>query len=193
MMSIRASRPIRGALRTSRTLRRDAVDAGHGARRTPVICGRRSRVVLAPRRWRSSRPRCSRIAPMTVAKEPGHRGEREVSRKPLRRESRRCSGSPVVLPPCFFVARGPWVQSAPGFPCALCLMRVAKFMQGSGTSCREDAGVWPRCYLICESGVSTRHCEERKRRRVRPKLKERRRKQSMSQQAVTWIASLRSQ
>jgi hypothetical protein len=29
-----------------------------------------------------------RITPMTVAKEPGHRGEHEVSRKPLRRECR---------------------------------------------------------------------------------------------------------
>src|ERR1700722_16197975 len=44
---------------------------------------------------------------MTVAKEPGHRGEPEVSRKPPRGESRRCSGSPVVLPPCFFCCTGP--------------------------------------------------------------------------------------
>jgi hypothetical protein len=29
---------------------------------------------------------------MTVANKPGHRGEREVSRKPLRRESRSDSG-----------------------------------------------------------------------------------------------------
>ena len=101
---------------------------------------------------------------VTVAKEPGHRGEHEVSRKPPRRESWGCSGSPVVLPPCFFVARGPWVQSAPGFPCALTIVRAAKFMQGSGTSCREDAGVHPHRCLTCESGVSTRHCEERKRR-----------------------------
>jgi hypothetical protein len=33
-----------------------------------------------------------RITPMTVAKEPGHRGEREVSRKPSRGESRQSSG-----------------------------------------------------------------------------------------------------
>src|SRR6476620_9016830 len=38
----------------------------------------------------------------TVATKPGHRGEREVSRKPSRRESRAVSGSPVVLLPCFF-------------------------------------------------------------------------------------------
>jgi hypothetical protein len=35
VISIRASRPIRGALRTSRTLRWDAVDATDGERRTP--------------------------------------------------------------------------------------------------------------------------------------------------------------
>ncbi len=61
---------------------------------------------------------------VTVANKPGHRGEREVSRKPSRRESRACSGSPVVLPPCFFIARGPRVRSAPGFPCALWTSRA---------------------------------------------------------------------
>jgi hypothetical protein len=44
---------------------------------------------------------CGSFREVTVAKEPGHRGEHEVSRKPLRRESRRVSGSPVVPPPCF--------------------------------------------------------------------------------------------
>ena len=98
---------------------RDVSDGRAGASRTAKSCGPGAPTLASS--WR----RCSRIVPMTVAKEPGHRGEHEVSRKPLRRESRRCSGSPVVLPPCFFVARGPWVQSAPGFPCALCLMRGA--------------------------------------------------------------------
>jgi toxin ParE1/3/4 len=42
-----------------------------------------------------------------------------------------------------------------------CLMRGTKIMQGSGTSCREDNGVRPRRCLICESGLSTRHCERR--------------------------------
>ena len=116
------SHPIRGALRTSRTLRWDAVDAIRRA--TSARCrGRRSRVVLTPRCWRSSWRRCLRIAPTTVAKEPGHRGEHEVSRKPPRRESRRYPVHLWSYPRAFFVARGPWVQSAPGFPCALCFMR----------------------------------------------------------------------
>jgi hypothetical protein len=37
VIQIRASHPIRGALRTSRTLRWDAVDAGDGERRTPEL------------------------------------------------------------------------------------------------------------------------------------------------------------
>src|ERR1700686_4220184 len=42
------------------------------------------------------------FSPATVARKPGHRGEREVSRKPSRRESRMFPVEPVVLPPCFF-------------------------------------------------------------------------------------------
>jgi hypothetical protein len=45
----------------------------------------------------------------------GHRGEREVSRKPLRREGRDVSASPVVIPPVRSVQnvqhRGPRVPA----------------------------------------------------------------------------------
>ena len=59
-------------------------------------------------------------AQATVAKEPGHRGEHEVSRKTIRAgKTGVIPVEPVVLPPVLFVARGPRVQSAPGFPCAL--------------------------------------------------------------------------
>src|SRR5690606_41499755 len=35
--------------------------------------------------------------------------------------------SDLVLPPCFLpFARGPWVRSAPGFPCALCERRAER-------------------------------------------------------------------
>src|SRR5713226_5478388 len=50
-------------------------------------CGRRSRVVLTPRRWcqvrgvASAQPGLDKTYPLTtVAKEPGHRGEREGNR-----------------------------------------------------------------------------------------------------------------
>jgi hypothetical protein len=54
---------------------------------------RRSRVVLTPRRWRQVLRRCIRpnrvsnassIRKATVARKPGHRGEHEVSREPIR-------------------------------------------------------------------------------------------------------------
>src|SRR3979490_2460103 len=57
---------------------------------------------------------------MTVARKPGHGGERGISRKPLRREGRDASAEPVCS--CaFFCAclhTRPRVQRAPGFPCA---------------------------------------------------------------------------
>jgi hypothetical protein len=50
-------------------------------------CGRQNRVVLTPRRWRqvrgvaSAQPGLDKTYPlMTVAKEPGHRGEHDISR-----------------------------------------------------------------------------------------------------------------
>ncbi len=57
----------------------------------------------------------------TVTSKPGLAGEStKQTVKPSRRESRIAPVTPVVLPPVLFVARDPWVQSAPGFPCALC-------------------------------------------------------------------------
>src|SRR5713226_4738341 len=53
-------------------------------------CGRQNRVVLTPRRWRqvrgvaSAQPGLDKTFPlMTVAKEPGHRGEHDISRKTI--------------------------------------------------------------------------------------------------------------
>ena len=62
-------------------------------------------------------------------KKAGHRGEREVSRKPSRGESRVVPASPVVIPPCAFLCTmcgtgGHGCQPAPGFPCALFSKRV---------------------------------------------------------------------
>src|SRR5690349_20339993 len=54
--------------------------------------GRRSRVVLAPRPWRQA---AGKTHAVTVAKKAAHRGEHEVSRKPLRGESRDVSAVPV--------------------------------------------------------------------------------------------------
>ena len=76
------SRPIRGAYASSRTLVRDAVDAA-ATQDERRFCGRRSRVVLTPRRWCQV---CERqLSQATVARKPGRRGEREISRKTIAR------------------------------------------------------------------------------------------------------------
>ena len=58
---------------------------------------RPSRVVLARPSRRQVGDDASRIAAMTVATKLVHRGEREVSRKPLRREGRRDPPPPAVV------------------------------------------------------------------------------------------------
>src|ERR1700737_4426108 len=56
------------------------------------------------------------VPPMTVAKKPGHRGEREGSRKPSCRESRMFPVEPVVLPPCFLLHGTHGCNRHPAFP-----------------------------------------------------------------------------
>jgi hypothetical protein len=110
-------------------------------------CGRQNRVVLTPRRWRqvggvaSARPGLDKTYPlMTVAKEPGHRGERDISRKTIAcgnagrfRCTRCCS--------CAFyhyqVHTRPRVQRAPGIPHAL--HGGERFINDSGASRRGVA------------------------------------------------------
>src|SRR6266705_3975338 len=76
---------------------------------------------------------------MTVAKEPGHRGEREGHRNTIAQGKPVCSGYTCGPTPVLSVAPGPWVQSAPGFPCALCFERGRNEMKSSGNRCRENA------------------------------------------------------
>src|SRR5882762_1026886 len=88
---------------------------------------------------------------MTVAKKPGHRGERGVSRKPLRREGRDASAEPVCS--CaFFCAclhTRPRVQRAPGFPCALLFSsRVAIDAKLGRIAPRECGRTSSRCMTI---------------------------------------------
>src|SRR5580693_3143616 len=47
---------------------------------------------------------------------PGPRGERAISRKPLRREGRIAPSSPVVPSPCFFMHGGRGCGGHPAFP-----------------------------------------------------------------------------
>src|SRR5579871_3718184 len=77
------------------------------------LCGRRNRVVLAPQRLGAKLAMMLRITPMTVAIGKVHRGERAISRKPLRRGGRLLPPVPVVF--ALFAqlfARGPRVHAA---------------------------------------------------------------------------------
>ena len=77
-ISIAVSLPQRGTARDRHgRWERDAVDA-NGALDETRQRGRRSRVVLTPRRWRQVGGR--NLPPATVANKPGHRGEREGNR-----------------------------------------------------------------------------------------------------------------
>jgi hypothetical protein len=92
------------------------------ARRSAPARGRRSRVVLTPRRWRSSpRRRVRRLAGDggKKARSPGRARRKPL--KPLRGEGRVEPTSPVVTTlVCFFTLHtGPRVRRAPGLPCAL--------------------------------------------------------------------------
>src|SRR6202022_1065456 len=89
----------RGASRSSRTLGAGCDGRGGDARRAALLrtaksCGPGA-PTLALRSW--SDPRT------TVAKEPGHRGEHEISRKTVAQGMSDCFGVPVVtLLVCFF-------------------------------------------------------------------------------------------
>ena len=87
----------------------------------------------------------------TVATKPVHRGERGVSRKPLRREGRDASAEPVCS--CaFFCAclhTRPRVQRAPGFPCALLFLSRAAIDAKLGRIAPRECGrTSSRCMTI---------------------------------------------
>jgi hypothetical protein len=90
------SRPTkRGVSRSSRTLVRDAVDA-RGALTRALVCGRQSRVVLTPRRWRQVGDDASHHAGDggKKARSPGRARNKPL--KPLCGECRVVPAEPVV-------------------------------------------------------------------------------------------------
>jgi hypothetical protein len=125
--------------------------------------GRRSRVVLTPRRWcqvlreAAAQPGldASLIRKATVARKPGHRGDTRARRKPLkplRREGRIASAEPVCS--CAFcyvhLHARPRVQRAPGFPCALCLK------EGQGSCATRASRAAGSKNHVCERSNSMR-------------------------------------
>src|SRR5258706_6034056 len=80
-------------------------------------------------------------AQATVSNRPGHRGEREVSRKSIARGMPGRSGVTVVtMLVCFFISHArPRVHQAPGIRCALCFL-------GGWTI--QNSGAWRRGIAI---------------------------------------------
>jgi hypothetical protein len=138
--------------------------------------GRRSRVVLTPRRWRQVGGKFSADDGDKKARSPGRARRKPL--KPLRRECRVISAEPVVSTlVCFLpLHTRPRVRPAPGIPCALVsLGRMISCTARAQNVSREGGG------------VSNRHRPPPGRRTRRP----------MSSEAIPfflcaarWIASL---
>jgi len=113
--------PQRGVSRSSRT--RGGMRWTQAALLTRArTCGRRSRVVLTPRRWRQVGGSTSAGDGGKKARSPvGHRGEHEVTVKTIAQGRLGSSGEPVVtMLVWFFYSHARLrVRRAPGFPCAL--------------------------------------------------------------------------
>jgi hypothetical protein len=80
--------------------------------------GRQSRVVLTPRRWRQVLKRQS-LSGATVARKPGHRGERGISRKTIAQGRPDASAEPVcscAFFSCAFGTRDRGCSAHPVFP-----------------------------------------------------------------------------
>jgi hypothetical protein len=98
--------------------------------------------------------RSSRFLGATVTNKLwSHRGEHEISRKPLRREGRTASAEPVCS--CafclLFLHTRPRVQRAPGLPCALFLLGRTN-LQSSGEIAPRECGCTSASCLTIESG-----------------------------------------
>jgi len=117
--------------------------------------GRQKRVVPISRRWdQVSRGDVSREA--TVAKTPGHRGERAISRKPLRRECRHVRRTCHDLRACFLPFLHARLRVRFGIRHSLRPLDFGgtKMMQSSGALCREDADSHPpRCHAPRKRGI----------------------------------------
>jgi hypothetical protein len=112
------SRPTkRGVSRSSRTLVRDAVDA-RGALTRALVCGRQSRVVLTPRRWRQVGDDASHHAGDggKKARSPGRARNKPL--KPLCGECRVVPAEPVVTNAraTYHTTRGYGCGRHPAFP-----------------------------------------------------------------------------
>ena len=80
---------------------------------------------------------------MTVSNKPGHRGEREVSRKTIARGMPgdfRCDRGDYARVLCFISHARLRVHQAPGIPCALCFLWANGFLQNLGRLAPRECG-----------------------------------------------------
>src|SRR6185312_7624312 len=73
----------------------------------------------------------------TGANKPGTPGRSRISRNTIAQGRPVVVAEPVVLPPAFFVAGGPWVRPAPRLPCALRPRRDANMQSSCENAPRE--------------------------------------------------------
>ena len=137
--------------------------------------GRRSRVVLMPRRWHQVGDDVFASWPATVTNKPDHRGERGVSRKTIRAGNAGGAGEPVVTNSCAFVfrTRGGGCIRRPAFPAPSVLWRVT-LLANLGRLASRDARACG-CLKICicrrtNSGFHLSPCGRGKGRLRRPFL-----------------------
>jgi hypothetical protein len=112
------------------------------------FCGRRSRVVLAPRGPASSSREAKELRRSDGGKRNGSPRRAPISRKPSRREGRLSLPVPVVfaLAQLFFCARAPGAAANPVFPAPSFIGR-GETMQSSGEMRRENAKSYQQCSL----------------------------------------------
>jgi hypothetical protein len=120
-----------------------------------VARGRRSRVVLTPRRWRQVGGRISAGDGDKKARSPGRARRKPL--KPSRREGRVIPVNLWSIPVCFLpLHTGPRVQRAPGFPCsplgAALRPLIFKAKEFCTTRTLRAARMWKRVWI-------QRHCE----------------------------------
>jgi hypothetical protein len=131
--------PIRGTLRGRHETLGLGCDGRCGVRclhrtkapqRTAKSCGPGAATLA------SIRPACAGTATVTI--KAAHRGEHEGTRKAIARGKPGCLGCTCSSTPVLFAARGLRAQSAPGFPCALCLRGTTRLHNPGEKPCRGN-------------------------------------------------------
>ena len=121
--------------------------------RTAKPCGPGARC------WRQV---CGECPQATVANKPDHRGERGISRKPLRRGCPGASAEPVCsCAPLLPLRMRPRVQRAPGIPCALWFIEGHAYGKNSGAFVSRECKLCPSFRGVKRSGASPESIQPR--------------------------------